>query len=74
MPPDSGKALCQRSLWHRLKLQRDDIQEIQDVIRAHCPEFDAKDILSKLDDQMNQITTEIKSGFESWKVKITTDL
>jgi hypothetical protein len=74
MPPDSGKALCAKSLWHRLKLQRDDIQEIQDVIRAHCPEFDARDILSKIDDQMTQILSEIKSNFEAWKVKITNDL
>jgi hypothetical protein len=32
-PPDSGKSLCHKSLWHRLKLQRDDLSEIQDVIR-----------------------------------------
>jgi hypothetical protein len=74
MPPDSGKALCARSLWHRLKLQRDDIHEIQDVIRAHCPDFDARDILSKIDDQMNQIISEIKGSFEVWKTKITNDL
>lgn len=74
MPPDSGKALCARSLWHRLKLLRDDIHEIQDVIRAHCPEFDAQDILSKIDDQMNQINSEIKGKFEEWKHKITNDL
>jgi len=74
MPPDSGKALCAKSLWHRLKLQRDDLQEIQDVIRAHCNEFDARDILSKIDDQMNLITSEIKCNFETWKGKITAEL
>jgi len=73
-PPDAGKSLCSKSLWHRLKLQRDDLYEIQEVIKFHCPEFDTRDIMSKIDDHMNQINQDIKSNYEIWKAKIVNEL
>jgi len=31
-PRNSGKALCSNSLYHRLKVQKDDLLEIQEIL------------------------------------------
>lgn len=67
VPKHSGKALLSNSLWHRLKIQKDDLSEIQDIIRTHCPEFEDNrgtpgGILRELEEYMGIVKTDIKNN------------
>jgi len=70
--------LCSNSLFHRLKIQRDELNDIQEIIKFHCPEFEEKnvqgDLVREIEDYMSTIKNDIKNNFDTWKVDLEQQL